>query len=246
MTVTCNSNLNNRDSDYDETLKFVRTNKSTKAQKSIHDDYADDETHPRCSTGGRLRIPMAAHHIMSIEGVNKSKLITKLKKGGYDIDVRKNMVLIPRTVYAACHMKCQPHVGGHTEAIDQDTSSLPMVLLTPKASYHKVVGDLADTLREEFRKELYCGVVGEEKLQNDMNQLGAKLALALTNFEVGLVKGFKQFDVDKNGCAGVGRIGGSRDANELGHLCPAGRDHGESHGFAYSARTSKYTLEPGK
>ena len=182
-------------------------------------------------------VVMAAHHLISIEGMKLSGLGDEIKFKGYDINRPLNLVFLPYELEGACHLGVQVHRGNHDKIIMNRT-------------YHQEVRDL---LWEEEEKITNCKKTPQEtlnKLIKTLNAISKSIVKKITKYEVHLTDiavAFKpQSDV---GCANASNVGDHRKNNGKGQVCSCNRDH-------YSLRTPKgqlidiqkknYTLEPGK
>ena len=88
-------------------------------------------------------IVMSAHHLISIQGFNKSKLNPEdIEYKGYNINYPKNLIFLPYETAGACHLGVQLHRGDHR------------VIDTAGRNYHGLV---AFKLNREQNSIAKCG-----------------------------------------------------------------------------------------
>ena len=180
-------------------------------------------------------VVMAAHHLISIEGMKLSGLGDEIKFKGYDINRPLNLVFLPYELAGACHLGVQVHRGNHDKKIMNKT-------------YHEIVQDL---LRAKHDKIVNCEKTPRETLKElikTLNKISLKIVNLIIDYDVHLTDIAVAFHPESSvGCSNASKVGDHRD--NKGQLCSHNRDH-------YSLRTPKghlidiqkknYKLEPGK
>lgn len=181
-------------------------------------------------------IMMAAHHIISIEGMKLSTLGDEIEFKGYDINRPLNLVFLPYELAGACHLGVQVHRGNHDKIIMNRT-------------YHQTVRDLLWDMEETI---LDCEKTPRKtlkKLIETLNNISLDIVDMIVDYDVHLTDIAVAFDpkISKVGCSNASKVGDHRD--NKGQLCSHNRDH-------YSLKTPKghlidiqkenYKLEPGK
>jgi len=200
-------------------------------------------SHPR-----HYNIKMQAHHVLSKSGLNNSRLKTKLRLAGYDIDTVKNLVFIPCTLQGACHLVSQLHRGNHPDidpegdredADDEDTRH-------PKR-YHDLVASL---IREEFKNVNICKLTANQ-VKAKMNKLSKNLLEKIDNFSVALTKIALTFKARKKGCRGADTVDQANKNKDK--PCPVKRRHAKNksrsqrkENISYTKRKRRYILKVGK
>ena len=96
-------------------LKLGNTSKNSAYLRRIKAAIEHDKSHPRHNG-----VLMQAHHIISAEGMKRSRMDKKIEKFGYDINELPNLSFIPCTLQGACYLGVQPHRGNHTAMVDQE------------------------------------------------------------------------------------------------------------------------------
>ena len=222
------------------------SSKDSKYLKRIKDAIEGDKEHPR-----HHGVKMQAHHLISAEGMKRSRLGKKIEQFGYDINLLPNLVFIPCTLQGACHLGVQPHRGNHSAVIvDQDNYDDD----TEPNSYHKMIGnrvrELALPLSKECPgdKETKSGVVKQklDKLCQDV----AVLIQRKPN-EAPLTAIAKEFARSSHiGCGGVDSV----PVHKMGDMlrCPVERNHclkqgpGQKNEAIAYVSNGKYQLKPGR
>ena len=165
--------------------------KDSKYRDTILSAVNTDSNHP-INNG----IDMQAHHLMSAKGVKDSELGSQLKSMGYDINVLKNLVLIPCTLPGACHLGVQLHRGNHTFEDDN---------IHPR-SYHREVTERIRALESEMDKK--CSK--NKPIQGLINKESAKILNLVNKFKLPLTKIYFAFETSGQykdiGCANTKKI----------------------------------------
>lgn len=177
-------------------------------QESFAKSHRDNDLHPAGEDG--QGIPMAAHHLISCSAVKELSIIKKLEHKGYDINRGDNLVMIPRTLIGACHLKCQVHKGNHGNA------------------YKDEVKSLLQDIKQGLHNGKYCNSTNT-KLSNDMKDISSEICNRLNLFSLPLIEGTNYFKPKrKHGCKDVttDEIDDLRLLTNRNH-CSKGRDHAE-------------------
>lgn len=190
------------------------SSKDSKYLKRIKDAIEHDKSHPR-NNG----VKMQAHHVISAEGMKRSKLGKQIEEFGYDINLLPNLVFIPCTLQGACHLNVQVHRGNHTaNQDDYDDDSEP-------ASYHDMVSKRLKDLRVPLNKECPGDKISNsEKIISEIDRLSKIILKIIQNkpAEAPLTRIAKNFSPDSlQGCGGVDSI----TLHNERKICEVGRDH---------------------
>lgn len=182
--------------------------KSTKYLDDLKDRTKEKE-HPR-----HHNVRMQAHHVISAEGVNRSKLGDKLKDFGYDINHWRNLVFIPSSLQGACYLGVQPHRGNHSASEMDDDQSHP-------GDYHDTVSRKVIMAKRHMKGK--CVDRGEQIIVlGMMNSISEEILHMIQAVTIRLTRVAKSFVPGNNcGCAGVDNI---PLHNPLG-VCPSERVH---------------------
>ena len=169
-------------------------------------------------------IHMDTHHVISAKSVEIAKMGPALVRKGYNINSINNLVGIPATLPAACHMKCQLHRSDHK-----------FVNPITKMTYHQYVAKLLETKKKDIRK---CD--GKTKARQEdipvhdiVDPLSVRILRHINNFKLPLTTIYKNFHRDSNiGCAnqtGVDEANidlSTYDPDEVNECdCKLGRNH---------------------
>jgi hypothetical protein len=183
--------------------------------KRLKDAIEHDKDHPR-----KHGIRMQAHHIISGDGMRRSKMGKKIEKFGYNINYLPNLVFIPCTLQGACYLGVQPHRGNHDFSMEQEDYQDDL----EPAGYHELV---ATRLRRlELPMEKACDketALDRAKVVDALDAL-SKSILNLIQFkplEAPLTKLAAQFGVGAVGCSGTDSI----RTHSRTRPCPVGRHH---------------------
>lgn len=198
-----------------------RTTKDSAYLGRIVRAIAADKGHPR-----HQGVAMQAHHVISATGMHRSKLASKIKKFGYNINELENLVFLPCTLQGACHLCVQPHRGNHTAAVDQNNyknDEQPM-------DYHDLVATKIRDLQLGLAKECpgYMGGAREtaarQKVNAELNELSAKILRLIQRSprQAPLTRISRHFQPgDSIGCAGVD----STQLHRAENTCTVERNH---------------------
>ena len=191
----------------------------------------NDDSHP-INNG----VKMQAHHLLSAKGVQLASLGNDLKKLGYDINVLENLVLLPYSLQAACHMNVQLHRGDHRDS-DADH---------PFTYHERVKIELAKI--EQFIDACKgCGSGAEtertrKRVQAKLDQKSKILLLLIKKYKVKLTRISKDFEAGARGCGG--RTGVSESPLDA---CPYHRDHSDDQSAGFKSAISRnYKLQVGR
>lgn len=181
-------------------------------------------------------VKMQAHHLVSAKGVQLAGMGNDLKQLGYNINVLENLVLLPSTLDAACHMRVQLHRGDHNDADDEH----------PLAYHERVKIELAKL--EKFMDSCKgCSSQAQmdenrKRVQSKLDQKSKVILILIEKFQVKLSRIGKDFRHGDIGCAGRENVGD----NPLGS-CPHDRDHFLSEASGLKNGVPKeYSLRTGK
>lgn len=181
-------------------------------------------------------VKMQAHHLLSAKGVQLASLGSDLKQLGYDINVLENLVLLPYTLRAACHMNVQLHRGDHKDS-DKDHPF----------TYHERVKIELVKLEKFVDSCKGCGSAAladsnRKRIQAKLDQKSKLLLLLIEKHKVKLSKISTDFKSDGIGCAGRDTVGGLALAS-----CPHSRDHTDDPDSGFSgAIPQNYKLKVGQ
>ncbi|MCD4504668.1 AHH domain-containing protein [Chromobacterium piscinae] len=180
--------------------------------------------HPR-----HFGIKMQAHHIVSAEGINRSKIGDLLVKFGYDINSPSNLVYIPSTLQGACHLSVQPHRGDHKAPLgvlnpldDDDDDAHPV-------TYHDAI-----SLRLlELKKFMHENCPGKnpaarEIIKKDIEAISKNVLFLIQNVpaKARLTYVADFFQPNGLGCKGTDNIPKFKDAKG----CAVHRNHQQTQG----------------
>jgi hypothetical protein len=201
--------------------------------KRLKDAIEHENNHPR-----KHGVRMQAHHIISGEGMKRSKLGKRIAQFDYNINYLPNLVFIPCTLQGACYLGVQPHRGNHDFTPEQDDYQDD---LEPR-SYHELV---ATRLRRlELPMERSCDketALDRGKVIDALDAL-SKSILNLIQFkplEAPLTKLAAKFGVGAVGCSGVDSI----LTHSATRPCPVGRNHRVDPSHPELAQGSSQTRE---
>ncbi|NHR07349.1 hypothetical protein HA052_19350 [Chromobacterium haemolyticum] len=175
--------------------------------------------HPR-----HFGIKMQAHHIVSAEGISRSKIGDLLVKFGYDINDLSNLTYIPSTLQGACHLSVQPHRGDHKaplggiSALERDDDDSHPV------TYHDAIA-----MRVlELKKYMHENCPGKNPsarsiLKKDMEGISKNMLFLIQNApaKARLTNIADFFQPGGVGCKGVDNVGRFKDAKS----CAVHRNH---------------------
>jgi len=224
-------------------LKLGNTSKNSGYLRRIKNAIEHDKTHPRHNG-----VLMQAHHIISAEGMKRSRMDKQIEKFGYDINELPNLSFIPCTLQGACHLGVQPHRGNHTALVDQDNYDDD---LEPK-NYHLMISKKIKELNLPLDKECPgSDTKKREIVQTKLDNL-SKDILGLIQNKPGaapLTEIAKSFTRDHHvGCGGVdsvrlnkGLVACPVERNHLNRQAPGQKAENISH-----RSDGKYKLSPGR
>jgi hypothetical protein len=113
-------------------------------------------------------VKMQAHHLISIEGMKRSGLSSKIKKFQYNINYLPNLVFIPCTLQGACYLGVQPHRGNHGDFVNQDVYDDNI----EQFSYHEMVAISVKKLDLPLSKECPGDKVSKiDHVKNELDKL---------------------------------------------------------------------------
>jgi len=191
------------------------TSKDSSYLNRIKDAIEHDRSHPR-----NLGVQMQAHHVISGEGMKRSRLGHKIEQAGYDINLLPNLAFIPCTLQGACHLGVQPHRGNHDFKIDQDDYKDD----SEPPNYHNMVA----TMVQQLDRALHIACRGNDLHYRDkvIDALDALSKQILGNIrrkpeEAPLTRVALRFGKMGIGCGGVDSV---RD-HKLTGACAVGRNH---------------------
>lgn len=191
----------------------------------------DDREHP-VNNG----VKMQAHHLLSAKGVQLASLGADLKQLGYDINVLENLVLLPYTLQAACHMQVQLHRGDHKDS-DKDHPF----------TYHERVKIELVKLEKFIDSCKGCGSaaqaeINRKRIQAKLDQKSKILLLLIEKHKVRLTSISRDFKKDGIGCGGRNSVG-----ERAMDGCPHSRDHANDHDAGFSGAIPRnYKLKVGQ
>ena len=135
-------------------------------------------------------IHMAAHHLISKDGVDTSDLGELLVHKGYNINEMENLVFLPSTLQGACQLRVQLHRGDHTYALPN------------QEAYHDQVASSLDKIKSNLRKCTPKTQKGNSEIQKKVNQESVKILKRIAEFRVPLTTIFRNFKPSsKVGCS---------------------------------------------
>lgn len=224
-------------------LKLGNTSKNSAYLRRIKNAIEHDKSHPRHNG-----VLMQAHHIISAEGMKRSRMDKQIEKFGYDINELPNLSFIPCTLQGACHLGVQPHRGNHTALVDQDEYDDD---LEPK-NYHLMISKKIRGLNLPLDKECPgTDTQKREKIISELNSLSKKILKLIENSpgHAPLTDIAKSFTPGHHvGCGGVDSV----RLNKGLVSCPVERNHlnrqaseQKTENITYKS-DGKYKLIPGK
>ncbi|WP_196161096.1 AHH domain-containing protein [Reinekea sp. G2M2-21] len=155
-------------------------------------------------------IIMAAHHLISVEGMAKSGLGSLVEDRGYNINLVENLIFLPYELEGACHLGVQLHRGDHTAEVNG-------------RNYHAAVKALLEKKINEIEKCESSPKETLKKLTRTLNGISELMAEMIEDWEVFLSGIAKDFEPDNaKGCGNTKTIGQHRLSDRHCHL---NRDH---------------------
>ncbi|RZG13941.1 hypothetical protein EXT47_15095 [Pseudoalteromonas sp. CO342X] len=140
-------------------------------------------------------IHMAAHHLISEDGVKQSGLGSLLEHKGYNINVLENLVFLPSTLQGACHLRVQLHRLDHTH-------SLPNMY-----PYHHQVSFAIKKLEGKIINCTYGSQKNSNEIQKLINKESRKILRKIAEFRVALTPIYSNFKpASKVGCSNHSEI----------------------------------------
>ena len=179
-------------------------------------DKTTSRDHPR-----HQGVKMQAHHVLSREGIRRTRLGEELVQFGYNINTLENLVFIPSTLQGACHLGVQPHRGDHKGEFD-DEQEHPI-------TYHDYVARKVKEL-EPYLKGKCPGSNprSADKIKGEMDKRGKAILrkIAEKPSMMRLTSVAQHFVPNSPiGCGGVDNVG-----NHKAQPCPCKCDHQSSQG----------------
>lgn len=173
-------------------------------------------------------VKMQAHHILSADGFHRSGKVAFFKGLGYDINAVENLVFIPSTPQAACHLEVQLHRGNHgspdPDAIDDDGEH-------PR-NYHDAVADAVRDVARKLEKKDICKENPEKRAraaQKALDRAARKIidlvnsySLTLSNVATYFAPQGKKFQNANRGCANADTVDAMRKSTAV---CSSERNH---------------------
>jgi len=172
----------------------------------------------------KMGIEMQAHHLISISGMAKSGMRTKISSATYDINHPNNCVFLPSTLKGACYLKIQVHKSGHTAVVFGDDSDSAHNGAKMGVNYHRMVKKKLIKLKKLINDA--CEKKdGNEDVINGLNSLSWLILELIEDSpeEAPLTKFYGKFQEGGPGCGG-GNTLGSMDPDNMKH-CPHNRSH---------------------
>jgi len=137
-------------------MRDTTTKEGFDYRKALEANLKNPNSHP-INNG----VHMQAHHLISEEGIKKFKTILKGRE--YNINVVANMVFIPSTPAAACHMNVQLHRGDHTHVADEHGPDDEHPV-----EYHKYIKNILKKLNKKIKDcEKYSNADVQRWLDNE-------------------------------------------------------------------------------
>jgi hypothetical protein len=189
--------------------------KDGKYLKRLKDAIEHDKAHPR-NNGVRMQ----AHHIISGDGMRRSKMGRKIAQFGYNINYLPNLVFIPCTLQGACYLGVQPHRGNHDFSMDQEDYNDDL----EEPGYHELVARRLRRIELPIEKECEKETAHDREKVVDALDALSKSILNLIQFkpvEAPLTRLALHFGVGAVGCSGADSIKHHR----RGTPCPVERKH---------------------
>lgn len=179
---------------------------------------------------------MQAHHLVSAKGVQLASIGNDLKQLGYDINVLENLVLLPYTLQAACHMRVQVHRGDHKDTDKEHPFTYHERVKRELAVLKKTIDDCRgcsnSTMAEANRK----------RLQAEVNQKSKKMLVLIAKYKIKLSRISKDFDEGEQGCKGRSSLG-----EKPQDTCPHDRNHNDDAVAGFTTQISThYSLKVGR
>lgn len=181
-------------------------------------------------------VKMQAHHLVSAKGVQLASLGNDLKQLGYDINVLENLVLLPYTLQAACHMRVQVHRGDHKDSDKEHPFTYHERVKRELAVLKKTIDDCKGCTNAALAES------NRKRLQAEVNQKSKKMLVLIEKNRIKLSRISKDFDEGEPGCMGRRALG-----DKPLHTCPYDRNHNDdaSAGFK-TALSTHYALKVGR
>lgn len=189
--------------------------KDSRYLKRLKDAIEHDKDHPR-NNGVRMQ----AHHIISGDGMKRSKMGKKIALFGYNINYLPNLVFIPSTLQGACYLGVQPHRGNHDFSMEQEDYQDDL----EPPGYHELVATRLRRLELPMEKECDKETAHDRAKVVDALDALSKSILNLIQFkpaEAPLTKLASHFGVGAVGCSGTDSI----TTHLRTRSCPVGRKH---------------------
>nr|WP_255533677.1 AHH domain-containing protein [Reinekea sp. G2M2-21] len=183
-----------------------KTKRDWRFRKSLLEAVADDPNHPIFNG-----IIMAAHHLISVEGMAKSGLGSLVEDRGYNINLVENLIFLPYELEGACHLGVQLHRGDHKK---KDIHG---------RNYHETVEDALKKKKLDIKK---CDSSPKETLNTltrTLNGISAMMVKKIAKNQVCLSDIAETFELDNpKGCGNAKTVGQHRLSD---HHCHLNRDH---------------------
>lgn len=149
---------------------------------------------------------------------------------GYDINHKKNGVMLPYFMELACQLHVPLHRGNHSAGRAESVS------------YPDKIKTELDDIKKDIKAGKYCD--NPKALIEKMNNLSKIILGKIDKFRWTITADGKDYKSDNNGCAGVSSI-----TNKPNHPCPCDRHHHltrKNETTALSRKRKNQPLEIGK
>ncbi len=129
---------------------------------------------------------------------------------GYNINHKKNGVMLPYEMALACQLHVPLHRSNHNKGV------------AGGEPYPDKIKNILDNIKKEIKKGDYCD--DPKRLIEKLNKLSVLIMKKIDSFEWTITADGKDYAKDENGCAGVTSIRGKPNT-----ACPKKRQHNLKH-----------------
>ncbi len=153
---------------------------------------------------------LQAHHLICSEAMSDDDWSVYCHNFGYNINHKKNGVMLPNKMALACQLHVPLHRGNHDLGVADGES------------YPRKIKNILDNIKKDIKKGDYCD--NPKELIEELNDLSLYILDKIDKFEWTITADGKDYAKGGNGCAGVTGI---PDKPKI--ACPENRKHNLKH-----------------
>lgn len=150
---------------------------------------------------------LQAHHLICSEAMDDDDWSKYCKDFGYDINHKKNGVMLPFNMDLACQLHVAMHRSNHSAGRAQGIS------------YPEKIKNDLERIANDVRSGKYCD--NPKALIDKLNRYSERTLGKISRFRWTITADGQDYKLGNNGCAGVTSI-----TNKPHQSCPHGRSHG--------------------